>query len=199
MNLFPKKITLSLLLKLIVKLLLTDMCWIRNFVNLIIGSSFILAVFNYKYWVVLTNYKTIACEANVTSWHLPNKLTVTFWSVEAHLANLYWLCIKAMDDGKTNFILESLHCCLDSVDGKMMCTWQLETAMRLDQSIQCQLGPTTTWLRHFRRSALPFYNLLKVYSADAPIFQSLQSRRSAFWTHFTVEKMFISFSCSTGT
>jgi hypothetical protein len=30
---------------------------------------------NHKYWVALTNYKTIACEANVTSWHLPIKLT----------------------------------------------------------------------------------------------------------------------------
>jgi hypothetical protein len=187
MSLFPKKTTLSLLLKLIVKLLLTDMCWIRNFLNLIVGSSFILAVLTISIeWFSLI-IKLIACEANVTSWHLPIKLTVTFWSMEAHLANLYWLCIKAMDDRKTSFIFESLHCCLDSVDGKMMCTWQSETAMRLDQSIQCQLGPTTTWLRHFHRSAFPIYNLFKVYSPDAPIFQSLQSRWSAFWTHFTVE------------
>ncbi len=75
MSLFPKKTTLSLLLKLIVKLLLTDMCWIRIFLNLIVGSSFILAVLTISIeWFSLI-IKLIACEANVTSWHLPIKLT----------------------------------------------------------------------------------------------------------------------------
>jgi hypothetical protein len=54
--------------------------------------------------------------------------------------SIFW----GMELGERNLSLSSFCCCLGSGDGKMMCTWPFETAMRPEQSTQCQLWPTTT-------------------------------------------------------